>query len=311
VRRQKAGLALAAAGLMLLTAGEWLLRLHHRRQALRLTTAGLRPETAALDAADRLMRPALRLVALGDSITHGMDLPLEATYPYRLARRLEAYLDGRPVVVVNAGVCGDTVLQGLARLERDVLRFRPALTLVAFGLNDASLCRNIEDARREAQAYPRGPAALLARLHLYKTSRAWLARLARRLGLARQIGARAEPMAEPRVSPAAFCWGLRTLVTETRRATRGQVVLLTTHAADLSLEPQMRQRQAAMLKAYNAMIRETAAALGAGLIDVERTLAGGQLVDLLEPDGVHLNAAGQAVLADIIADKLISAGYVS
>lgn len=41
-----------------------------------------------------------------------------------------------PMNVINAGISGGTAPNGLERLERDVLRYSPDLTVVCFGLND-------------------------------------------------------------------------------------------------------------------------------------------------------------------------------
>ena len=41
------------------------------------------------------------------------------------------------VNVLNAGISGDSAPNGSARLERDVLKHRPDLTVVAYGLNDS------------------------------------------------------------------------------------------------------------------------------------------------------------------------------
>ena len=70
------------------------------------------------------------VVFLGDSITGGHGLPLEATFPHRLG----AALDLR---VRNAGISGDTTAGGLARIEKDVLAYRPKLVVVELGANDA------------------------------------------------------------------------------------------------------------------------------------------------------------------------------
>jgi lysophospholipase L1-like esterase len=70
------------------------------------------------------------VVFLGDSITGGHGLPLEATFPLRLGTAL-----GIPVR--NAGISGDTTAGALQRIERDVLAHRPKLTLVELGANDA------------------------------------------------------------------------------------------------------------------------------------------------------------------------------
>lgn len=59
--------------------------------------------------------PALKLVALGDSLTAGYLLPADAAFPVVLEKALRK--DGYNVSVVNAGVSGDTASEGLARLD--------------------------------------------------------------------------------------------------------------------------------------------------------------------------------------------------
>ncbi|MHB9134461.1 MAG: SGNH/GDSL hydrolase family protein [Armatimonadota bacterium] len=44
---------------------------------------------------------------------------------------------------INSGISGDNVSGGLARVERDVLRFAPQLTIISFGMNDASIPDNL------------------------------------------------------------------------------------------------------------------------------------------------------------------------
>ena len=43
-----------------------------------------------------------------------------------------------PTNIINAGVSGGNAVHGLERLERDVLRHQPDLTVVCFGLNDCN-----------------------------------------------------------------------------------------------------------------------------------------------------------------------------
>lgn len=58
----------------------------------------------------------IRVVALGDSLTHGYGLPAEDGFVPQLQAWLNA--NGAPdAVVVNAGVSGDTTAGGLARLD--------------------------------------------------------------------------------------------------------------------------------------------------------------------------------------------------
>jgi acyl-CoA thioesterase-1 len=70
---------------------------------------------------------------LGDSLTSGFKLPESQAYPAHVQRALRA--KGRSVRVLNAGVSGDTVAQGLKRLPA-VLRRRPDVLVVALGIND-------------------------------------------------------------------------------------------------------------------------------------------------------------------------------
>jgi lysophospholipase L1-like esterase len=69
------------------------------------------------------------VVCFGDSITHGFGVEGTLSFPSLLGRLLSTR-------VINAGMDGDTTEGGLARLESDVLRFRPDIVTVEFGAND-------------------------------------------------------------------------------------------------------------------------------------------------------------------------------
>lgn len=87
----------------------------------------------------------LSIAFLGDSVTHGCfeifnegaTFDFDAVYHAQLRRLFAAAFPALPIQMINAGVSGDTVQMGLARLERDVLPFSPDLTVVCFGLNNA------------------------------------------------------------------------------------------------------------------------------------------------------------------------------
>lgn len=74
------------------------------------------------------------IVAFGDSLTAGLGVPAEASYPARLEARLRA--EGYAYRVVNAGVSGDTTAGGLRRVDW-ALRLRPEIVIVELGANDA------------------------------------------------------------------------------------------------------------------------------------------------------------------------------
>lgn len=74
------------------------------------------------------------IVCLGDSLTAGDAAPADQSYPARLQRRLNA--GGYRYRVVNAGVSGNRVADGLSRMQSDVLGFHPFITIVELGSND-------------------------------------------------------------------------------------------------------------------------------------------------------------------------------
>jgi acyl-CoA thioesterase-1 len=75
----------------------------------------------------------LRIVALGDSLTAGLGLPANAAFPARLAAALKAR--GIAASIVDAGVSGDTVSAGLARLDWAVPEGTDGV-IVSLGAND-------------------------------------------------------------------------------------------------------------------------------------------------------------------------------
>lgn len=82
-------------------------------------------------------REPVRIVCIGDSITgvyyHTGGL---RAYPEMLEIALRKVYPETQVTVRNAGISGDTTKGALARLDRDVLAYKPHLVTVMFGMND-------------------------------------------------------------------------------------------------------------------------------------------------------------------------------
>lgn len=76
-----------------------------------------------------------RIVCLGDSITASKSVGVLEGWPALLQLHLQ---ERGPWCVYNRGVSGETVRQGLDRLDKDVLPLLPAIVLIEFGLNDSS-----------------------------------------------------------------------------------------------------------------------------------------------------------------------------
>jgi acyl-CoA thioesterase-1 len=90
----------------------------------------------------------VKIVALGDSLTAGLGLKVEAAFPARLEQALNGR--GLAVEVVNAGVSGDTASDGAARLDWAVPDGTDAV-LLELGAND--MLRGIDPSiTREALA---------------------------------------------------------------------------------------------------------------------------------------------------------------
>src|SRR5215211_3950717 len=96
--------------------------------AFTIAAGEMRP--TVVKAADR----PVKIVALGDSLTAGYNLPASAAFPVKLEKALKA--KGHAVEIANAGVSGDTASGGLARLDWSVPEGTDAV-IVELGANDA------------------------------------------------------------------------------------------------------------------------------------------------------------------------------
>ena len=95
--------------------------------------------------AANLAAPGDLVVFFGDSITQGYGVRTEESFPALVSHALG-------VPMVNAGVPGDTMGAGLARMERDVLPHRPRLVVVEFGGNDFLRRVPLEETLRDLEA---------------------------------------------------------------------------------------------------------------------------------------------------------------
>jgi acyl-CoA thioesterase-1 len=100
---------------------------------------------AALALAAALLAPAaatekpIKIVAFGDSLMAGYQLPMSAAFPAQLEKALKA--KGLNVEIANAGVSGDTASGGLSRLDWSVPDGTDAV-IVELGAND--MLRNVD-----------------------------------------------------------------------------------------------------------------------------------------------------------------------
>lgn len=106
-------------------------------------------EKMAKKTADHMNNEGVVIAFLGDSVTQGCfeiykkeNNEIETVFDQRhsyersVADILGMLFPMSPVNTINAGISGDSSGRGVERVERDVLRHQPDLTVVCYGLND-------------------------------------------------------------------------------------------------------------------------------------------------------------------------------
>ena len=115
--------------------------------------------TAAEEGTNRMTRLLAKLekgeqvtiVAIGDSNTeltfhtHG-----HLNFCYLLQEALLEKYGGNKVIMIDSGSCGSGLANGLARLDRDVLRFKPDLVIIGYYDSDMDSLRKIIEKVRAA-----------------------------------------------------------------------------------------------------------------------------------------------------------------
>ena len=96
-------------------------------------------------------RGVYRIAVLGDSVTFGNFLPVEATYPKRLEQAF--HRRGLPVEVLNFGVGGYDTLQEVALLKDLGLKFAPDEVIVGYSMNDVGVMSTNLAYIRRARTY--------------------------------------------------------------------------------------------------------------------------------------------------------------
>ena len=89
------------------------------------------------------------MVAFGDSLTAGLGVTPDDSYPAQLQVRLRA--EGYAYRVVNAGVSGDTTAGGVRRVDW-ALKNKPDIVIVALGANDAMRGQDLASVRANLDA---------------------------------------------------------------------------------------------------------------------------------------------------------------
>jgi len=231
---------------------------------LALAAAGCRADAAPQ------VPPSLRgvrtIVTLGDSITQGGGQP--GGYVWLMEKWLRALYPDQGIQIVNAGISGHRSTDMEARFARDVLERRPDLVTISVGVND------VWHAFRDFRAgvdHPRGDLPNGVPLEVYRQKVEAMVRAARQAGI--------------------------------------RVVLL----SPTLIHEDLLRPENARVRIYAAAMRRIAADNGALFVDLYRAFAepvaayrrhAGPGMNLLTTDGVHLNAAGNHLMAFVILRSL-------
>jgi lysophospholipase L1-like esterase len=264
-----------------------------------------------------------RVLSLGDSVTYGLWECIPSGFchgtPYPVALELLWKRTGRGAVeVIDGGVYGYSSLQGLRYYRTYLGSLDADIVTVMFGWNDHGH-RTGSEGREPRNVVLRAIAQGAAHLATYRT----LAGVAA-LALMRdpepsrpsEIGSH-----EPRVSLDDFSFHLEQLVQLARE--RGAQVLLITQP--VGPEPAPGGPQPWLLWAipsydawdalhdrYNDRVREIGQDLGVPVVDADAEFDRRNKAPLFSPyDLVHPNDAGHALIAELVADRMVREGWLS
>jgi lysophospholipase L1-like esterase len=243
-------------------------------------------------------RPAglFRVAVAGDSVAFGS----ASCWPEILEKTLAAR-GGREIEVLNFGVPGYSIVQGLRQFADEIAPLRPDVVVIAYGWNDHWLARaDIPDSELRPPDPQRAAIALaLSRLRVAQALRALLVRSPSPRGEVRRV-----PLPEYRSLIELFATGVtaggaRAIVVGLPSALAvGDVPeYLTgdgfTPSAAAAVDDHARYLDAA---------REASAAAGATFVDAATAM--GTDARLFTGDRIHLSAEGHAALAVLVAGAI-------
>jgi lysophospholipase L1-like esterase len=246
-------------------------------------------------------RPPVRIVVLGSSVGFFVrppgEAPGEAAYPEVLEELLWAR--GVEARVTNSSRWFLLATEAFRRLDDLVVAHQPHLVVVNFGLLEC-----------EPKVLP---TRLVRWLYTWRPGGSVAARFARRL-LVRPLTAgyrRLSPLAirllpvPRRVGERRFRLEIGRIVRIVRKERGAQVLLCTVNPPGQSLE-RVLPGTGEGSRRYSEIIREVAAESGpgVGVIDTAR-LVQREGVDEVLPDGIHYNARGHRLVAELLADEVV------
>ena len=258
-------------------------------------------------------RPAglVRIAVLGDSVAFGA----ATAWPDFLEARMTPGIAPRPVEVLNFGVPGYTVVQGLRQFEDEVARLRPDAVVIAYGWNDHWLARGglSDDALPVPSRWRSVLSLQLSRLRLAQAVQAVAARFS-----PDPPSGVSTPAAVRRVPAEDYAAHMERLIEETRAAGATPIVVGLPSALTEKDYPAYLVEGGFTPSARDAVADHThwaqvagEAARKAGVVFVDGqpgySLDGTPDAALFTRDRIHLSARGQARMVELLEDTVLDA----
>jgi lysophospholipase L1-like esterase len=250
--------------------------------------------------------PLLSVAVLGDSVAFGAS----TSFPELLEERLSSILSA-PVEVLDFGVPGYSIVQGLRQFDAEVAELRPEIVVIAYGWNDHWLARGglTDEERRTATGTLAGISRRLSRLRIAQALHAGIDRLA--LAGSAPPG----PDAPRRVPLDRYRALVATFIEHARSAGARPIVVALPSGLGSGEFPEYLvgmgfTRAAADAiadhRAYAAAARDAAAGAGAEFIDLQPDFDGsaGAIPGLFRADKIHMTDAGNARIAEVLAGRI-------
>jgi lysophospholipase L1-like esterase len=234
---------------------------------------GLRIETRSVRFED-IKNYNPRIVCFGDSVTFGWNVRYDFSYPYLLEKNLADKYSG--VKVINCGIGGNTVTDALARIEKDVLSYKPHLVIINFGLNDGML--------KKRAGITVAPAGSL----YYKEGTSYFL---------------------PQVNIADFELQYGEILNKFKENNISVLILGISPVTDdfpLESKADFQKKQKEIYLVYNDRIKRTAADNMLDFLNIwEIYNSKGDLSNYIQADGIHPDEAGQELIAESVSNYLV------
>jgi len=238
----------------------------------------------------------LRVLCLGDSVTFGLDVNDDETYPYYLQKRLSLDYPGREIQVINTGCPGYTIVQGLELFTRKGLCYEPDIIIAGFSHHEFQAASKTDLQRISSPESVKRTKSLLYRSAFYLMLRRIITPSSEYIGTPRDVEI-AEGKALMRVPVDDYKKALQELIDI---AARKKIALIFINLPNPGVV--LRQQE----DEHHAVLNDCVEKNECYFIDlhVELLLYKQNYEYTLMQDLVHPNPCGNKVVADIIANYL-------